>query len=83
MLLYVKQLIMRGQGIHEDELQAILNYLTTMHEVYSTSLLSKRYIWCINAFSTLEFIQNTKYYVVLGSIYVTPHMYIEGIFFSN
>ncbi|XP_064636479.1 neurobeachin-like isoform X3 [Lineus longissimus] len=32
MLLYIKQLILKGQGINDDELQAILNYLTTMHE---------------------------------------------------
>ena len=25
---------MIGQGVKEDELQSILNYLTTMHEVY-------------------------------------------------
>jgi hypothetical protein len=33
MLQYIKSLILRGQGVHEDELQAILNYLTTVHEV--------------------------------------------------
>ena len=33
MLLYVKELVMKGQGIHEDELQSVLNYLTTLHEV--------------------------------------------------
>lgn len=32
-LLFLKQLIMIGQGVKEDELQSILNYLTTMHEV--------------------------------------------------
>ena len=32
MLMYVKQLILKGHGIHEDELQSILNYLTTIHE---------------------------------------------------
>ncbi|XP_013171416.1 PREDICTED: neurobeachin-like [Papilio xuthus] len=31
-LLFLKQLIMIGNGVKEDELQAILNYLTTMHE---------------------------------------------------
>ncbi|XP_075154858.1 A kinase anchor protein rugose isoform X7 [Haematobia irritans] len=31
-LLFLKQLIMIGQGVKEDELQSILNYLTTMHE---------------------------------------------------
>lgn len=31
-LLFLKQLIMIGNGVKEDELQSILNYLTTMHE---------------------------------------------------
>jgi hypothetical protein len=29
----VKQLVMIGPGVKEDELQSILNYLTTVHEV--------------------------------------------------
>ena len=33
MLLYVKQLVLKGNGINEDELQSMLNYLTTVHEV--------------------------------------------------
>jgi len=32
-LLFLKQLIMVGSGVKDDELQSILNYLTTMHEV--------------------------------------------------
>ncbi|CAG5119912.1 unnamed protein product, partial [Candidula unifasciata] len=32
MLLYVKELILKGHGILEDELQSMLNYLTTLHE---------------------------------------------------
>lgn len=32
-LLFLKQLIMIGNGVKEDELQSILNYLTTIHEV--------------------------------------------------
>ncbi|XP_041358388.1 neurobeachin-like isoform X2 [Gigantopelta aegis] len=32
MLLYVKELIIKGQGILDDELQSMLNYLTTLHE---------------------------------------------------
>ncbi|XP_013420037.2 neurobeachin [Lingula anatina] len=32
MLSYLKQLIMRGPGIYEDELQSLLNFLTTVHE---------------------------------------------------
>nr|XP_022900222.1 neurobeachin isoform X1 [Onthophagus taurus] len=31
-LLFLKQLIMIGNGMKDDELQSILNYLTTMHE---------------------------------------------------
>ncbi|KAL4710138.1 hypothetical protein ACJJTC_006435 [Scirpophaga incertulas] len=31
-LLFLKQLIMIGNGVKEDELQSILNYLTTMYE---------------------------------------------------
>lgn len=34
-LLFLKQLIMIGNGVKEDELQSILNYLTTMHEVFN------------------------------------------------
>lgn len=33
MLLYLRELIIKGQGILEDELQSMLNYLTTLHEV--------------------------------------------------
>jgi hypothetical protein len=29
---FVKQLVMIGAGVKEDELQSILNYLTTVHE---------------------------------------------------
>jgi hypothetical protein len=31
-LLFVKQLVLAGTGVKEDELQALLNYLTTVHE---------------------------------------------------
>ncbi|XP_054709401.1 neurobeachin-like [Uloborus diversus] len=31
-LLFLKQLILKGNGVKEDELQSILNYLTTVHE---------------------------------------------------
>lgn len=34
-LLFLKQLIMVGNGVKDDELQSILNYLTTVHEVIS------------------------------------------------
>ena len=33
MLLYVKQLVLKGSGINDDELQSMLNYLTTVQEV--------------------------------------------------
>lgn len=39
MLLFLKQLIMVGTGVKDDELQAILNYLSTMHEVQVSPLL--------------------------------------------
>ncbi len=32
MLLFVKQLVMIGNSVKEDELQSILNYLTTVQE---------------------------------------------------
>jgi hypothetical protein len=37
-LLFLKQLIMIGNGVKDDELQSILNYLTTMHEVSYNSV---------------------------------------------
>jgi hypothetical protein len=37
-LLFLKQLIMIGNGVKDDELQSILNYLTTMHEVTGSFL---------------------------------------------
>lgn len=33
MLMYLKQLLLKGAGVQEDELQSILNYLSTLHEV--------------------------------------------------
>ena len=33
MLLYLKQLVIRSSGNQDEELQAILNYLHTVHEV--------------------------------------------------
>lgn len=33
MLLYLKQLLIKSSGTQEEELQAILNYLHTVHEV--------------------------------------------------
>ncbi len=33
MLLYMKQLVISSPGTQEEELQAILNYLHTVHEV--------------------------------------------------
>ncbi|KAM3937835.1 lipopolysaccharide-responsive and beige-like anchor protein isoform 1-T1 [Leptodactylus fuscus] len=32
LLIFIKQLVMKDYGVKEDELQAILNYLLTMHE---------------------------------------------------
>ena len=48
MLLYVKCLILKGQGIHEDELQSILNYLTTVHEVRVVAFKNIRLKFFIN-----------------------------------
>lgn len=39
-LLFLKQLIMIGNGVKDDELQSILNYLTTMHEVKIATILT-------------------------------------------
>ena len=33
MLEYVRQLVLRGSGVQDDELQSIMNFLTTVHEV--------------------------------------------------
>ncbi|XP_062597787.1 neurobeachin-like isoform X2 [Saccostrea cucullata] len=32
MLMYMKQLLLKGAGVQEEELQSILNYLSTLHE---------------------------------------------------
>lgn len=39
MLLYMKQLVISSPGTQEEELQAILNYLHTIHEVINRSFL--------------------------------------------
>jgi hypothetical protein len=44
-LLFLKQLIMIGNGVKDDELQSILNYLTTMHEVIYHRLYLYIYIY--------------------------------------
>ena len=38
MLLYVKEIVMRGQGVQDDEIQALINFLTTVHEVNVTEV---------------------------------------------
>ena len=38
MLAYVKQIVLKGMGVHEDELQSMLNFLTTVHEVGSQNM---------------------------------------------
>ena len=40
MLLFLRQLILIGNGVKEDELQSILNYLSTIHEVMTAAILS-------------------------------------------
>jgi len=37
MLEYVRQLVLRGSGVQDDELQSIMNFLTTIHEVCCTA----------------------------------------------
>lgn len=39
-LLFLKQLIMVGNGVKDDELQSILNYLTTIHEVSNIAIIT-------------------------------------------
>jgi len=38
MLEYVRQLVLRGSGVQDDELQSIVNFLTTIHEVCCCTL---------------------------------------------
>lgn len=56
-LLFLKQLTMMGESSKEDELQSILNYLTTMNEVYISTrysfFMSIRLISC-NILDTLQ-----------------------------
>ena len=33
MILYVKEIVLKGSGVQDDEIQALLNFLTTVHEV--------------------------------------------------
>ena len=44
MLLFLRQLILIGNGVKEDELQSILNYLSTIHEVRVSFLGYARYL---------------------------------------
>lgn len=63
-LLFLKQLIMIGNGVKEDELQSILNYLTTMHEVSEVVTLRSRVA------------NNTRPVPLTGSASVRKHPYI-------
>lgn len=49
MLEYVRQLVLRGSGVQDDELQSILNFLTTIHEVCHLVLL----LFCLSQNSQL------------------------------
>ena len=42
LLLFVKKLVMIGHGVKEDELQSLLNYLTTVQGCWMLSVA----IWC-------------------------------------
>ena len=33
MILYIKKMVLKGQGALDDEIQALINFLTTVHEV--------------------------------------------------
>ncbi|ETE69177.1 Neurobeachin, partial [Ophiophagus hannah] len=41
MLLFLKQLILKDRGVKEDELQSILNYLLTMHEILTEQVCTQ------------------------------------------
>ena len=32
MIAYVKEIVLKGHGVQDDEIQALINYLTTVHE---------------------------------------------------
>jgi hypothetical protein len=48
MLLFLKQLLIHNSGAQEEELQAILNYLHTVHEVNNK--------FCFVLFSNFQFL---------------------------
>jgi len=45
MLEYVRQLVLRGSGVQDDELQSIMNFLTTIHEVRFHSIQAQSVIY--------------------------------------
>uniref|UniRef100_A0A8D2M8T6 Neurobeachin n=1 Tax=Zonotrichia albicollis TaxID=44394 RepID=A0A8D2M8T6_ZONAL len=53
MLLFLKQLILKDRGVKEDELQSILNYLLTMHEVHFSNYLPFIVTNCISSVGSL------------------------------
>ncbi|KAM9602336.1 neurobeachin isoform 1-T1 [Morphnus guianensis] len=53
MLLFLKQLILKDRGVKEDELQSILNYLLTMHEVPFCNYLFFTVINCTSSMGSL------------------------------
>lgn len=64
-LLFLKQLIMIGNGVKEDELQSILNYLTTMHEVYCFYYIFFIFILYIKEIfceTLMHFVLSTQHY---------------------
>ena len=54
MLLYIKQLLLKGQGVQEDELQSMLNYLCTLHEVNTFVKICRFSVWGYSGFALLH-----------------------------
>uniref|UniRef100_T1J4P2 BEACH-type PH domain-containing protein n=1 Tax=Strigamia maritima TaxID=126957 RepID=T1J4P2_STRMM len=57
-LLFLRQLILKGNGIKDDELQSILNYLTTIHEVRHVNTLNTIKLKVKKKYSTYENLQD-------------------------
>ena len=39
MIMYIKQIVLKGTGVQDDEIQALLNFLTTVQEVRQIYIL--------------------------------------------
>lgn len=54
MLLFMKQLVISSPGTQEEELQAILNYLHTIHEVQNIRFSLEQWITYLFRMKTLS-----------------------------